>query len=67
VSAFGNSTDISYTIIHGLGVRDVVVSIVDAVTQEVVYPLVNNTALNQITVGFSEAPGLTEYKAIVIG
>jgi hypothetical protein len=67
VSTFGDSTNLNYTIIHGLGVQDVVVSIVDSVTQEVVYPLVTNTAVNQITVGFSQAPGLTAYKAIIIG
>ena len=67
VSTFGDASNTSYTIPHGLGVQDVVVSIVDSVTQEVVYPLVTNTAMNQITVSFSEAPGLTAYKAIVIG
>jgi len=67
VSAFGDASNTSYTIQHGLGVQDVVVSIVDSQSQEVVYPLVTNTALNQITVSFSQAPGLTAYKAIVIG
>jgi hypothetical protein len=67
VSTFGDGTNINYTIPHGLGVQDVVVSIVDTTTQEVVYPLVTNTALNQITVSFSEAPALTAYKAIIIG
>jgi len=67
VSTFGDASNTSYTIQHGLGVQDVVVSIVDSQTQEVVYPLVTNTALNQITVSFSQAPGLTAYKAIVIG
>jgi hypothetical protein len=67
VSTFGDATNTSYTISHNLGVQDVVVSIIDSTTQEVVYPLVTNTALNQITVSFAQAPGLTAYKAIVIG
>ena len=67
VSTFGDASNTTYTIPHNLGVQDVVVSIVDSVTQEVVYPLVTNTALNQITVGFSQAPGVSAYKAIVIG
>jgi hypothetical protein len=67
VSTFGNESNLSYTIIHGLGVQDVVVSIVDASTQEVVYPLVTNTATNQIIVSFAQAPGNNAYKAIVIG
>lgn len=67
VSTFGNASDLNYTINHNLGVQDVVVSVVDVVTQEVVYPLVTNTALNQITVGFAQAPGISAYKAIIIG
>lgn len=67
VSAFGNSSDLSYTIAHNLNAQDVVVSIVDAITQEVVYPLVKNTAMNQVTVDFSIAPGLNAYKAIIVG
>lgn len=67
VSAFGDGSSLSYTIDHNLGVQDVVVSIVDSASQEVVYPLVTNTAMNQITVSFAEAPALTAYKAIVIG
>jgi hypothetical protein len=67
VSTFGNTTDLNYTLNHSLGVQDVVVSIVDASTQEVVYPLVTNTALNQLTVSFANAPGNAAYKAIVIG
>lgn len=67
VSTFGNTTDLNYTLIHNLGVQDVVVSIVDASTQEVVYPLVTNTASNRITVSFAVAPGNDAYKAIVIG
>jgi hypothetical protein len=67
VSTFGDTSNLNYTIIHGLGVQDVVASIVDASTQEVVYPLVTNTATNQITVGFSQAPGDNAYKAIIIG
>jgi len=67
VSTFGNGSSLDYTIDHNLGVQDVVVSIVDTTTQEVVYPLVTNTAMNQITVSFAEAPALTAYKAIIIG
>jgi hypothetical protein len=67
VSAFGDGSNIDYTINHGLGVQDVVVTIVDTTHNEVVYPLVTNTAMNQIKVSFAEAPALTAYKAIIIG
>lgn len=67
VSTFGDGSNVNYTINHNLGVQDVVVSIVDASSQEVVYPLVTNTAMNQITVSFAEAPSVASYKAIIIG
>jgi hypothetical protein len=67
VSTFGDGVNTDYTILHNLGVQDVVVSIVDTGNNEVVYPLVTNTALNQISVQFSQPPALTAYKAIVIG
>jgi hypothetical protein len=67
VSTFGDNSNLNYVIVHNLGVQDVVVSIVDSNTQEVVYPLVTNTALNQISVSFANAPGVSAYKAIVIG
>ena len=67
VSAFGDGSNKNYVITHNLGVQDVVVSIIDTGNNEVVYPLVTNTALNQISVQFAEAPALTAYKAIIIG
>jgi hypothetical protein len=67
VSIFGDGVNSNYTITHDLSVRDVVVSIVDSNTQEVVYPLVINTNINEITVEFSQAPSLSAYKAIIIG
>jgi hypothetical protein len=67
VSSFGNGSDKNYILNHNLGVEDVVVSIVDTSTKEVVYPLVTYSALNQVTIGFSVAPALTAYKAIILG
>ena len=67
VSAFGDASNTSFVISHNLGVQDVVVSVIDTSTQEVVYPSVAYTALNQVTLEFSQAPALTAYKVIVIG
>jgi hypothetical protein len=67
VSAFGNTTDTVYTINHNLGVQDVVSTVIDNSTFEVVYPLVTYSALNQITVEFSNIPGDSAYKVIVVG
>jgi hypothetical protein len=67
VSAFGNDTDTVYTINHDLDVQDVVSTVINTNTFEVVYPLVTYTNFNEITVEFSEVPGLTAYKIIVVG
>jgi hypothetical protein len=67
VSAFGNTTDTTYTIDHNLGVQDVVSTVIDNSTFEVVYPVVTYSALNQITVEFANIPGDNAYKVIVVG
>ena len=67
VSAFGNTTDTIYTITHDLGVQDVVSTVIDNSTFEVVYPLVTYSALNQLTVEFSNIPGDNAYKVIIVG
>lgn len=67
VSAFGNDTDKVYTINHDLEAQDVVSTVINTNTLEVVYPLVTYTNFNEITVEFSEVPGLTAYKIIVVG
>lgn len=67
VSAFGNTTDTVYTIDHNLGVQEVVSTIIDNNTFEVVYPSVTYTALNQVTVEFSNIPGNNAYKVIIVG
>lgn len=67
VSAFGDGSSLSYILYHNLGVEDVVVSVIDTSTKEVVYPSVTYTALNQVTINFADAPALNSYKAIIIG
>jgi hypothetical protein len=67
VSAFGNTTDTVYTITHNLGVQDVVSTVIDNSTFEVVYPLVTYSALNEITVEFSNIPGDNAFKLIIVG
>lgn len=67
VSSFGDGVNTSYTINHNFGTEDVVVSIIDTATKEVVYPSVVNYSSNSIKVEFSEAPALTAYKAVIIG
>lgn len=67
VSAFGDGTAKIYELNHLLNTEDVVVSILDTATKEVVYPSVVNYSVSSIKVEFSEAPLLNAYKAVVIG
>lgn len=67
VSTFGNGADTLYEVIHNLATEDVVVSIVDTFTKEVVYPSVVNYSLSSIKVEFAQAPSTNAYKAIIIG
>ena len=67
VSTFGDGINTSYTINHNMGTEDVVVSIIDTTTKEVVYPSVVNYSSSSIKVEFSEAPALTAYKAVIVG
>jgi cytoskeletal protein CcmA (bactofilin family) len=68
VSAFGNTSDTSYVIDHNLNTEDVVVSVVEVDTKNVVYPSVTNTSSTQITIEFSEVPASADsYKVVVIG
>ena len=67
VSAFGDGTNIEYILYHNLGVEDVVISIVDTATKEVVYPSVTQTALNEVKISFADAPSSNAYKAIILG
>ena len=67
VSAFGNGADTLYEVIHNLNTEDVVVSIIDTFTKEVVYPSVVNYSLSSIKVEFADAPSLNSYKAVIVG
>lgn len=67
VSAFGDGVNTSYNIVHNMGKEDVIVSVIDTSTKEVVYPSVVYTTANQVTVSFSDAPSTSAYKVIIIG
>lgn len=68
VSSFGNTSDTIYVLDHNLNTEDVVVTVLEVATKNVVYPSVTNTNTNQITIEFSEIPASADsYKAIVIG
>jgi hypothetical protein len=67
VSSFGDGVNVSYTIQHNMSKEDVIVSVIDTSTKEVVYPSVVYTTPNQVTVSFSDAPAASAFKVIIIG
>ena len=67
VSAFGDGSSLSYTIVHNLGTDAVVPCVSDSSTKEVVYPAMVLTTSNNITVDFTTAPGNSAYTITVIG
>jgi hypothetical protein len=62
----GNAVDTSIVVNHNLGTRDVFVHVYRASgTYDVVYPLVNHTDANNVTVIYSVAPSSGEYRVVV--
>ena len=60
----GNTTA---TVTHNLGTQDVIVTVKDAVTNDVVLCGVSASASNAVTLDFSVAPTSNQYKVIVVG
>lgn len=65
--AIGDAATTSIAVNHNLNTRDASVVVRDAATQEVVYPDVVMTTVNQATITFATAPALNAYQVTVIG
>jgi hypothetical protein len=64
----GNNIDTAFVLTHGLGTKDLVITIRDEVAEELVHLDVEFTSNDTITVSFSSAPQLGEdYKVTMIG
>ena len=61
----GSSTMINIT--HSLGTEDVMVQLRDFITNEVVEADITIGGLNSITIGFSVAPSLNSFRAVIQG
>jgi hypothetical protein len=57
----------SFTVTHNLGTRDVVVSVYNNSTYDVVFTSVTHTTTDTVTISFLTAPGSTTYRVVVIG
>jgi hypothetical protein len=65
-TVFGNNGLSSFTITHNLNTSDIVMTIIDYTTYQVVYPAVIIPNNNQVQVNFSFIPS-TQYKISIIG
>lgn len=65
-STVGDGSSTLFTITHNLGSTDVLVSVIDLTSNEIVYPTVNIVDINDVTIKFSVAPTLNEMRVIVV-
>jgi hypothetical protein len=64
----GNNIDTAFVLTHGLGTKDLVITIRDEVAEEIVYLDVEFTSNDSVTVSFTSAPQLGEdYKVTMVG
>ncbi len=67
-TSIGDGLTSSFVISHNLNTRDVAVSIYqNGSGYDEVFAEVQHTSLNQITLAFSEAPSVNEYRVVVVG
>ncbi len=66
-ATIGDGSATTITVTHGLGTRDVTVSIYDSVTFEEVVADVFRPSVNTVSVGFASAPGSGAYRVVVTG
>jgi hypothetical protein len=63
----GDGLNTVYVLTHNLNTKDILVSILDTETNKVVYPLVEYTTVNSITLTFENIVSLDAYRAVIIG
>lgn len=63
----GNSTDLSFSITHNFGTRDVLVQVYDMATYDTVIADTVRTSTNAVTVSFSTAPATNAYRVVITG
>jgi hypothetical protein len=63
----GNTTDLTFTITHNFGTRNVTVQVFDNSTYETVFCDVSRSSDNAVEVGFSSAPATNAFRVVVTG
>lgn len=64
---FGTGSDLTYTITHSMGTRDVNVTIYELSTYYEVEAIIAHTTIDTITVTVESAPGVDALRCVVIG
>jgi len=63
----GDGSSTAITVTHGLGTRDVAVTVYDASSYDEVWPDVNHATTTTLTVTFATAPASNAYRIVVTG
>lgn len=63
----GNGADVTFTITHNFGTRDVTVQVYDAATYDTVIADTVRSSTNAVAVSFSSAPTSNAYRVVVTG
>ena len=66
-SDVGNGSATTITVTHNLGTQDVVVTVREKATNQVVYPDIEMTDANNIKLYFATAPASGQYRVTVVG
>lgn len=64
--SIGDGANVSYTVTHNFGSRDVIVRVYDSATFAEVGPEVVHATTNTVTVGFAVAPSTDAYRVVVL-
>jgi hypothetical protein len=63
----GNGTDLSFSVTHNFGTRDVTIQVYDVATNDTVFADTVRTSTNVVDVSFSTAPASNAYRVVVTG
>lgn len=65
VTTIGDGTNTSYTVVHSLGTRDLIVQLYDASSYDTVYADVTRTQLNELSIQFTNAPASNDIRVLI--
>lgn len=66
-SDIGNGTASSFTVAHNLGSQDVVVSVREKATNQMVMADIEHTDANNVKISFGSVPAASSYRVVIVG